>query len=408
MHDTLAVVLAGGAGSRLGELTRGHCKPALPFAGRYRNIDFSLSNCINSGLRRVGVLSQYRSQSLLRHLHAAWGGLPRRLGEFVELWPAQQRSGLDWYHGTADAVRHNLDLLRELGARRVLVLAGDHVYRMHYRPLIEFHVAHGDPVTVATTRVAAREAMAFGILDVDPLGRVSQFTEKPRNLSRHLPPDRHALASMGLYVFDLDWLESKLSAHPDWLDFGHDVLPAATAGGLAHAFAFRDVQSGRPSYWRDVGTLPSYWRAHLDLLGPEPAFRLHDPKWPLWSAPTDQPPAEICTGPAGQPCHVEDSLLADGARVHGARVSRCVLGTGVEVGPGARLERVVVLPGGVVEPGVQIHDAVIDGAGGVHAVEGAHGADLLPTPRLGDRENAVGPRNPAAAAAGDVPCLHYG
>ena len=370
LHDTLVVILAGGTGSRLGELTQGHCKPALPFAGRYRNIDFSLSNSINSGLRRVGVLSQYRSQSLLRHLQAAWGGLPHRLGEFVELWPAQQRGGPDWYRGTADAVRHNLDLIRELGARRVLVLAGDHIYRMDYRPLLQFHLAHGGPATVVVTPVAIRNAAAFGIVEVGPLSRVASFTEKPRKPALQPHSNRLVLASMGLYVFDFDWLEQVLVAHSDWLDFGYDLLPIATDDGLLHAFAFRDLHSGKPGYWRDVGTLEGYWRAHIDLLGRKPVFSLHDSAWPLWSAPTDRPPVELVTGPAGETCRIADSLIADGARIEGATVFRSVLGCDVHVAAGAILERVVALPGAHIVAGTRIADAVVDSAGAVHQVSG--------------------------------------
>jgi glucose-1-phosphate adenylyltransferase len=365
--SVLALVLAGGLGQRLAPLTRAHCKPAVAFGGRYRNIDFALSNAVNSGLRRIAVVSQYESLSLHRHLESAWAALPRRLGEFVELWPAQQRRRQDWYSGTADAVRQNLDRIEALGARRLVVLAGDHVYRMDYRQLLTAHAAHGGAVTVAASAVRARDADRYGVLDVGPGGRVIRFDEKPAGLAAVIGPEAAVLVSMGIYVIEVDWLREQLLRELSWVDFGHDLMPAAMRAGELHAFAHVDA-NGRSAYWRDVGTLPEYWRAHLDLLGPRPVFALHDPEWPLWTAACDLGPACLTSGTGGEPVDVADAILADGVRIEGAYVHGCVIGVGASVGPRARLDRVVVLPGARVPAGARIHDAIVDEDGTVHAM----------------------------------------
>ncbi len=379
--QVLTLVLAGGVGQRLAPLTRAHCKPAVAFGGQYRNVDFALSNAVNSGLRRIAVVSQYESLSLHRHLEAAWAALPRRLGEFVELWPAQQRRRQDWYAGTADAVRQNLDRVEALGARRVLVLAGDHVYRMDYRRLLAAHDASGGSVTVAASAVRARDAHRYGVLDVGPRSQVVRFDEKPVGLVPAIPADAAVLVSMGIYVFDLPWLRGRLQQNVGWTDFGKDVLPAAMHAGELHAFAHVHAD-GAAAYWRDVGTMPEYWRAHLDLLGPHPAFQLQDPTWPLWTAPCDLGPACLTSGPRDERVDVSDSILAPGVRVAGAQVHSSVFGTGVQVGPGAELERVVVLPGARVRDGARLRDAIVDEDGTVHAIGDAeHDVSSAPSQR---------------------------
>lgn len=375
-RDTVALVLAGGNGTRLGDLTRWICKPALPFAGRYRNIDFSLSNCVHSGIRRVAVLTQYKAQELIRHLESAWNFLPRALGEFVEIWPAQQRIQPDWYTGTANAVRQNLDMLQELAPRFVIVLAGDHVYRMDYRALLEQHVRHGAGVTIACTRVPRAEASQFGVVSVSQDGFIEQFVEKPR--ADQLDSDgATVLASMGIYVFDAAYLRAKLvadavqsdSSH----DFGRDLLPAAVAAGEAVAYLFEDPHTGRPGYWRDVGIVESYWRAHMDLLDQDVDFSVFDPAWPILAQPASLPPARFLRTTSA--VVLADSIVADGCTVDSATIVHSVIGTGCRIGEGSVIEDSVILPGAIIRPGSQLRRAVV--AGNVELLTGSQvGQDL--------------------------------
>jgi glucose-1-phosphate adenylyltransferase len=356
-QQTLALVLAGGSGTRLGPLTRWHAKPALPFGGQYRNIDFPLSNCVNSGIRRMALLTQYKSHSLIQHVQQGWNILRPEIGEFIELWPAQQRRGDGWYAGTADAVFQNLDLIETHDPRLVLVLAGDHIYKMDYRPMLDAHVASGAQVTVGCVQAPLEEARAFGVMSVDAQRRILRFDEKPVR-PRPLPdrPD-HALASMGIYVFDRDALLSRLaedarnerSSH----DFGHDVMPAMIGGRHALAFAFDD-DSGEKSYWRDVGTVDSYWQANMDLLADRPALDLHDPRWPIRTCqPQCAPPRFVSEG------YARRSVVSAGCVVAGA-VEQSVLSTGSRLGAGSVVARSVILPGARVGRHCRIERAVID------------------------------------------------
>lgn len=358
---TLALILAGGSGTRLRELTRWHCKPAIPFAGRFRNIDFTLSNCVNSGLRRIAVLTQYKAQSLINHLALGWSFLPRPLGEFVEVWPAQQRLHGAWYAGTADAVYQNLDLILAQRSPHTLVLAGDHIYKLDYRRLIARHQATGAAVTVACVPVPVEQACHFGILEIDAGGRVRSFLEKPAAGTLPAQP-RTVLASMGIYVFDTDYLVKALerdaletgSAH----DFGHNLLPQAVREQRVATFAFLDA-AGRPGYWRDVGTLAGYWQAHMDLLTPQPPIELHDPDWPILTQPEQLPPAKLLYE-AGQPGYVANSLLAGGVVVQGATVTHSVLGGNVTVAEGSLLDEAVILPDARIGPNCQLRRVIVD------------------------------------------------
>jgi glucose-1-phosphate adenylyltransferase len=345
-RETFAVVLAGGNGTRLGELTRTQCKPAIPFAGHFRNIDFTLSNCVNSGLRRIGVLTQYKAQSLIEHLTTGWSFLPRALGEFVDIWPAQQRAHSGWYSGTADAVYQNLDLLQLQGTRYTLVLAGDHIYTMDYRTLLAAHAESGADVTVGCVPVAVEEASAFGVLGVDEQHRVQSFIEKPAPSTLRAGSQGTVLASMGIYVFTTEFLVEALrqdaaaasSAH----DFGRNILPAAVHESRVHAHLFLD-QTGRPGYWRDVGTLEAYWQAHMELLQAEPPIDLHDPAWPIRTSPSVSAPARLLPA-ANMQSYVANSLLAGGTVVRGATVTNSVLASNVRVGSGSSVDEAVVLP----------------------------------------------------------------
>jgi glucose-1-phosphate adenylyltransferase len=361
-RETVALILAGGNGTRLGELTRWQCKPAIPFAGHCRNIDFTLSNCVNSGVRRVAVLTQYKAQTLINHIVAGWSFLARPLGEFVEVWPAQQRLHDSWYVGTADAVHQNLDLLLAQRSRYTLVLAGDHVYKMDYRRLLEQHAASGADVTVACVPVPLEESAAFGVLGVDERQRVCSFIEKPQPSSLGLSGPRTVLASMGVYVFNTRYLEQQLkrdadddaSAH----DFGRDILPRAVRDHDVAAYSFVDAD-GAPGYWRDVGTLDAYWQAHMELLLPEPPIEIYDPSWPILTLPEPLPPARLVYA-SGQHGFVADSLLAGGVVVTGATVTNSVLAGNVRVAEGTLLDEAVVLPGARIGANCRLRRVIID------------------------------------------------
>ncbi|MBV8803690.1 MAG: glucose-1-phosphate adenylyltransferase, partial [Sinobacteraceae bacterium] len=343
---TFALVLAGGNGTRLGELTRWQCKPAIAFAGHYRNIDFTLSNCVNSGVRRIAVLTQYKAQTLITHLATGWSFLPKPLGEFVEVWPAQQRLRNSWYTGTADAVHQNLDLVLAQRCHYTLVLAGDHIYKMDYRDLIERHARTGADVTVACVPVPVEDANAFGVLGVDSDCQVRSFIEKPapESLGGAQPT---VLASMGVYVFTTDYLAERLrldaansaSAH----DFGRDILPRAVREDYVVAHPFTDG-AGRPGYWRDVGTLNAYWHAHMELLVPEPPIDLYDRSWPITTSSEPLPPARLLFDSARQGS-VANSLLAGGVVIRGAAITNSVLASNVQVGEGSTVDEAVVLTG---------------------------------------------------------------
>jgi glucose-1-phosphate adenylyltransferase len=389
-RDTFALVLAGGNGTRLGELTRWQCKPAIPFAGHFRNIDFTLSNCVNSGVRRIGVLTQYKAHSLIAHLIGGWSFLPRALGEFVEVWPAQQRLHSGWYAGTADAVYQNLDLVLAQRSRYTLVLAGDHIYKMDYRRLLAQHAASGAGVTVACVPVPLESASSFGVLGVDGRGKVHSFIEKPAPST--LPPSASptVLASMGIYVFTTDYLAQLLardaghmeSAH----DFGRDILPAAVRENQVSAHLFLD-EDGSPGYWRDVGTIESYWQTHMELLAAKPAMDLYDARWPIRTLAEALPPAKLAED-GGRRGFVANSMLSGGTVVGCSTVTRSVLSTCVRVGDGSMLDEAVVLPNArigancrlrrvIIDSGVEVPDGTVIG----WVQNGAH-ERVMPAPQV--------------------------
>jgi len=375
----VALVLAGGRGSRLRNLTDSRAKPAVYFGGKFRIIDFSLSNCMNSGIRRIGVITQYKSHSLLRHLQRGWAFLKSEMNEFVDLLPAQQRVDEErWYQGTADAVYQNLDIVDGWDADYVVVLAGDHIYKMNYALMLADHVAHGRPCTVGCIEVPRAEASAFGVMAVDEARGITDFVEKPA-VPPAMPgrPDT-SLASMGIYIFDARYLFEALrqdmadpgSSH----DFGKDIIPRAVARGdaVAHPFGFSCVgtRAGEEAYWRDVGTIDAYWDANIDLTATEPLLNLYDTRWPVWTYQAQLPPAKFVHN-QGERCGqaIESmvsggciisgrtlrSLLFSSVRVHSyARVDWSVLLPEVEVGRGARLQRVVVDRGCTIPDGMVI------------------------------------------------------
>ena len=362
-----ALVLAGGRGSRLRQLTDHRAKPALPFAGTMRIIDFALGNCVNSGLRRIGVLTQYKAQSLIRHVERSWGFLESSLGEYVDIVPAQQQRDERWYTGTADAVHQNLDILREAQPDYVVVLGGDHVYKMDYSLMLAEHVDCGADMSVACLQVPLDDAREFGVMSVDARDRVVGFDEKPAQ-PVGLPgrPDR-ALVSMGIYVFSADFLIDQLerdavdaaSSH----DFGKDLIPRLVGHAHVHAHRFENscvnMVGDRP-YWRDVGTLDAYWEANLDLTHVVPELNLYDDAWPLLGRRLHRPPAKFVFDDAGRRGVAIDSLVADGCIVSGAQVRRSILFYNARVGEGSRVEDSVLLPDVRIGRDVRVQRAIID------------------------------------------------
>ncbi|MBE0612658.1 MAG: glucose-1-phosphate adenylyltransferase [Burkholderiales bacterium] len=367
-NDTLAIVLAGGRGSRLVELTDWRAKPAVPFGGKFRIIDFALSNCVNSGIRRIGVCTQYKAQSLIRHLQRGWSFLDGRFDEFVELLPAQQRVTADWYRGTADAVYQNIDILRRHRRKYVLVLAGDHVYKMDYTRMLADHAASGAVMTVACIEVPRAEASQFGVMTVDADRRVSAFDEKPAHpapMPGH--PDK-VLASMGIYVFDETFLYDQLirdaedgeSSH----DFGKDLIPWMIRTSLhVNAHSFRDscvnMSKGRP-YWRDAGTLDAYWEANIELTRVVPDLNLYDVNWPIWSYQEQLPPAKFVFDDDERRGMAVDSLVSGGCIVSGSRLRRSVLFSNVHVQDYCDIEDSVILPNVEIGRHVTLRRAVVD------------------------------------------------
>jgi glucose-1-phosphate adenylyltransferase len=366
-RTTYAMVLAGGRGSRLKELTDWRCKPAVPFGGKYRIIDFTLSNCINSGVRRIGIATQYKSQSLIRHLQRGWSFLDGRIGEHIDILPAQQQVAESWYRGTADAVYQNLDMLRRDGCEYVLVLSGDHVYKMDYGKLLDEHVARAADATVVCVEVPLAEASAFGVMSVDDSGRVTGFEEKPAAPRPAPGTGGCALASMGVYVFNAQFLYEQLVRDADdprsGHDFGKDVVPHIVARYrvFAHRFAAScvDMPRGEP-YWRDVGTLDAYWEANLELAKVTPELNLYDRDWPVWTYQEQLPPAKFVFDSDGRRGMAVDSMVSGGCIVSGGTVRRSVLFSNVRVHDGALLEDCVVLPDVVIGPGVELRRAIVD------------------------------------------------
>ena len=363
-RDTLALILAGGRGSRLEHLTQWHAKPAVPFGGKFRIIDFALSNCINSDIRRIGVLTQYKAHSLIQHIQKGWGFLRGEFGEFVELIPAQQRIQDSWYAGTADAIFQNLDIIRNHNPRYVLVLGGDHVYKMDYGPMIAYHVEKSADLTIGCIEVSVEQAKGFGVMSVTDDGRVVAFKEKPQQ-PEPMPgnPDM-ALASMGIYIFNTEFLIEQLIRDADTSssshDFGHDIVPLAMERYRAYAYPFRDVQKETQAYWRDVGTVDAYWQANLELIGVTPELNLYDERWPIWTYQEQLPPAKFIFDDDERRGMAVDSMVSGGCVVSGARVRHSLLFSHVRVNSFSQVDDSVVLPDVNIGRHCRIRKAVID------------------------------------------------
>lgn len=368
-RDALALILAGGRGSRLKELTDRRAKPAVHFGGMARIIDFALSNALNSGIRRIGVATQYKAHSLIRHIQHGWSFLRSARDESLDILPASQRvSETNWYQGTADAVFQNLDILERYPVSHVVVLAGDHVYKMDYGPMIEEHVESGADVTVACIEVPRTEASAFGVMDVDAHGRILRFLEKPAD-PPGMPgaPDR-ALASMGIYVFDAvslyELLRSDAADRTSRHDFGNDIIPRLVRDGraMAHSFARSCVRSPGDieDYWRDVGTLDAFFDANIDLTNVVPALDLYDRRWPLWVTPEMLPCAKFVHDVDGRRGMAVGSIVANGCIVSGSLVRRSVLFPGVRVHSFAEIECAVIMPRAAVGRGARLRNVIVD------------------------------------------------
>ena len=365
----LVLILAGGRGSRLKQLTDRRAKPAVFFGGKFRIIDFALSNCLNSGIRRIGVVTQYKAHSLLRHLQMGWSFLRPEMNEFLDLLPAQQRlDEATWYRGTADAVHQNYDILAAAAPQYLVILAGDHIYKMDYSNMLVDHVDKGAECTVACVEVPVAEATQFGVMAVDDSMRIVDFAEKPA-APTPIPgnPDR-ALASMGIYIFNAEFLYRELdrdsrdatSSH----DFGRDIIPELVRRGLAVAHSFEEscvkTTPEAESYWRDVGTIDAYWAANLDLVSPLPSLDIYDPEWPIWTYQQQLPPAKFVFDDDHRRGMAVDSMVSGGCIISGAHVRRSLLFSSVRVNDYAQTCEAVLLPQVEVGRGARLTKVVVD------------------------------------------------
>jgi glucose-1-phosphate adenylyltransferase len=362
--NVLVVVLAGGAGERLFPLTKERAKPAVYFGGPYRIIDFVLSNCLNSGFRRVFIATQYKSLSLNRHIRQGWSIVSEELGEFIEIIPPQKRVGEHWYQGTADAVYQNLYSIVREHPRYVVVLAGDHIYKMDYRKMLQAHIENGADATLASIEVPIEHGRRFGIVAVDEANRVVGFQEKPADPA-HIPGVPHfALASMGIYVFTIDALVKSLeedAAQPDSQhDFGKNIIPWLIGSGNVFSYQFYDENKKAAKYWRDIGTLDAFYEANMDLCQVNPEFNLYDPEWPLRTYQPQSPPAKFVFAEEGRKGEALDSLISPGCIVSGSRILGSILCPNVRVHSFCSIEQSLLMPGVRVGRHARIKRAIID------------------------------------------------
>jgi len=363
-RDTIALILAGGRGSRLRHLTQWRAKPAVPFGGKFRIIDFPLSNCVNSDIRQIAILTQYKSHSLIRHVQHGWNFLRAELGEYIELVPAQQRIATSWYTGTADAVFQNLDIIRSYDVSYVLILAGDHVYKMDYGPMLASHVESRADMTVGCIEAPLDKARSFGVMSVGDDMQVTAFAEKPQNPQPLPGHTDKTLVSMGIYVFNTHFLFEQLlkdayvssSSH----DFGKDIIPSAINKYRVHAYPFRDPRTGGPAYWRDVGTVDAFWEANMELIGVTPELNLYDEDWPIWTYQSQLPPAKFIFNDEGRRGMAVDSMVSGGCIVSGAHVKHSLLFSDVHVQSYSEIEDCVVLPNVNIGEHCRLRKVVVD------------------------------------------------
>ncbi|MPY88755.1 MAG: glucose-1-phosphate adenylyltransferase [Luteitalea sp.] len=362
--NTLAIVLAGGVGERLYPLTRERAKPAVYFGGPYRIIDFTLSNCVNAGFRRIFIATQYKSLSLNRHIRMGWSVVSEELGEFIEILPPQKRVSENWYLGTADAVYQNLYSVEREAPEHVIVLSGDHVYKMDYGKMLRHHREKGAALTLAALEVDVADASRFGILQVDDSERVLGFLEKPKDLASRPDFERVALASMGVYVFDADVMIRALeedAARPTAHDFGKNVIPALIQQVPVYVYRFYDENKKAAKYWRDIGTLDAYYEASMDLCQVNPEFNLYDPEWPIRTYQGQAPPAKFVFAEEGKRCgQALDSVISNGVIISGSRIERSVLCPNVRVHSFCHIAESILMPGVRVGRHARIRRAIID------------------------------------------------
>lgn len=363
-RNTLALILAGGRGSRLKNLTLRRAKPATPFGGKYRIIDFPLSNCVNSGIRRIGVLTQYKAHDLILHLQRGWGHFRGEFGEFVELMPAQQQIDASWYKGTADAVFQNLEHLEFHNPQHVLVLAGDHIYKMDYGLMIAQHVNNDADITVGCVEVPVERAREFGVMRTDSSYRVTGFVEKPEHPEPMPNREGVVLASMGIYVFSHRFLSEVLAADaadPESShDFGRDIIPSSIDSHNVMAYVFQDAETGVQNYWRDVGNIDAFYEANLDLTYVEPELNLYDRRWPIWTYQAQCPPAKFVLDEDGRRGNAINSVVSGGCIVSGATLRQSLLSSNATVGQYSYLEGVIALPDARIGQGCRLHRVIID------------------------------------------------
>lgn len=371
MKNVLAIVLAGGKGSRLEPLTRDRAKPAVPFGGAYRIIDFTLSNCLNSGLRKILVLTQYKAMSLDRHINLGWRFLCRELGEFIDILPPQQRIDEHWYQGTADAVYQNIYALEKERPEYVLILAGDHIYKMNYQTLIDSHLQSNADLTVGALRIPRHEARHFGVMQVDESSRVIGFQEKKADAAAIPGDPEHCLGSMGIYVFNARFLFEQLcqdATRPDSKhDFGHNIIPSIIDTHRVYAFPFRDENRKQDAYWRDVGTLEAYYEANMDLIAVDPQLNMYDERWPIRTYHPNFPPPKFVFAEEGRGARrgqAIDSIVCQGSIVSGGSVERSILGHNTRVNSFAQVQDSILFEGVDIGRYAKIRRAIIDK--GVH------------------------------------------
>jgi glucose-1-phosphate adenylyltransferase len=364
-RDTLALVLAGGQGSRLHELTVWRAKPAVYFGGKMRIIDFALSNCINSGVRRIGVLTQYKAHSLIRHLVHGWTQFQAGRKEFVEILPASQRVGGEWYKGTADAVYQNLDIIRTHAPRLVLILAGDHIYKMDYGPLLAWHLERECDMSVCCVEVPVAEAAGqYGVMTVNEQGRIIDFNEKPAQPAEIPGKPGYCLASMGNYVFNTGFLYEQIIKDADVPgsnhDFGKDIIPSIIRTYRVFAYPFRDAESGDQAYWRDVGTLDAFWEANMELTYVSPQLDLYDSQRPIYTASAQLPPAKFVFDQPGRRGEAIESMVSAGCIISGASVRKSLIFSNCKLHSHSIVEQTVMLPDSEVMKNARIRNAIID------------------------------------------------
>jgi len=366
-RETLALILAGGQGSRLRELTDWRAKPALYFGGKYRIIDFTLSNCLNSGIRRMGVLTQYKAHSLIRHLVHGWSWFQAGAGnkEFVEILPASQRVGGEWYRGTADAIYQNLDIIRTHDPQYVLILSGDHVYKMDYGPFLATHAERRADMTICCIEMPVEEAAGqFGVMTVDESGRIIGFDEKPEKPNPVPGKPGICLASMGNYVFNTEFLYEQVIRDADTPgtqhDFGRNVIPSIINDYQVYAYAFRDPETGQQAYWRDVGTLQAFWEANMELVSVSPQLNLYDQTWPVFTHQVQSPPAKFVFDEKDRRGEAIQSMVSGGCVVSGSQVRHSLLFSRVYVHSYSTIDESVILPDVDIGEGCRINKAIID------------------------------------------------